>query len=517
MPEVVRSVPGASGAAAGPATAPAAVAPASGRRIITASVMLAMFLTAMEISIVATATPSIVSKLGGFADLTWVFSAFLLAQAATIPIYGRLADLYGRRRVFAAGTGLFLVGSLLCGLAGSMTQLILFRVVQGMGAGAVQPVASTIIGDIFSLEERARLQGWLSSMWALASLVGPLLGGFIVEHLHWAWIFWVNLPIGPLAIAGVYLFLQEPKTRRRHSVDYAGAALLASGVSLLLFGLLQGGVAWAWGSWQSVGMLGGALLLLVGFVLRQRRAPEPILPLDLFKNRAVALADCGFLLIGGVVPPVTTFIPLFVQGVLGGTPTEAGFTLVPMSIGWPLASTFAGRAIMALGFRWTALLGAVLGVIGSVLLVWSAGGESVVWIGLALLVQGAGFGFMSTTLIVGLQSSVPWSSRGVATASAMFSRQLGSTVWVAMLGSVLNAVLISRISTAGRDGPGLTSVLLDRTARASLDPAALQGLESALAGGIQAVFVGVLATVVLLLVVAWLLPSAPTEPAAEAA
>jgi MFS family permease len=401
-----------------------------------------------------------------------------------------------------------------------MTQLILFRVVQGMGAGAVQPVATTIIGDIFSLEERARLQGWLSSMWALASLVGPLLGGFIVEHLHWAWIFWVNLPIGPLAIAGVYLFLEEPKTRRRHSVDYAGAALLASGVSLLLFGLLQGGVAWAWTSGQSVAMLGGALVLLVGFVLRQQRAPEPILPLDLFKNRAVALADCGFLLIGGVVLSVTTFIPLFVQGVLGGTPTQAGFTLVPMSIGWPLASTFVGRFIMALGFRRTALLGAVLAVIGSVLLVWSAAeprtATTVVWIGLAILVQGAGFGFMTTTLIVGLQSSVPWSSRGVATASAMFSRQLGSTIWVAMLGSVLNAVLMSRISTAGGDGPGLTSVLLDRTARASLDPAALLGLESALAGGIQAVFVGVLATVVLLLVVAWLLPSAPTEAAESA-
>src|SRR3954453_5562214 len=206
MAEVVRSVPGASRAASGPATAPAAgapargrgilpaaVAPARGRRIITASVMLAMFLTAMEISIVATATPSIVSKLGGFADLTWVFSAFLLAQAATIPIYGRLADLYGRRRVFAAGTGLFLIGSLLCGLAGSMTQLILFRVVQGMGAGAIQPVATTIIGDIYTLEERAKLRGWFSTIWALASLVGPLLGGFLVEYVHWAWIFWVNL------------------------------------------------------------------------------------------------------------------------------------------------------------------------------------------------------------------------------------------------------------------------------------------------------------------------------------
>src|SRR4051812_8509726 len=289
-----------------PSPPDASPTPAPGRRIITGSVMLAMFLSAMEISIVATATPSIVSRLGGFAELTWVFSAFLLAQAATIPIYGRLADLYGRRRVFAAGTSLFLVGSLLCGLSASMTQLILFRVVQGLGAGAIQPVASTIIGDIFTFEERARLQGWLSSMWALASLVGPLIGGFIVEHWHWSWIFWVNLVPGPFAIAGVYLYLREPAARRQHSVDYLGAALLASGVSTLLFGLLQGGVAWAWTSLQSLGLLGGALVLLIGFLLRQQRAPEPILPLTLFKNRVVAVADGGFLLIGGVIPSVTT-------------------------------------------------------------------------------------------------------------------------------------------------------------------------------------------------------------------
>jgi EmrB/QacA subfamily drug resistance transporter len=485
--------------------------PVPGRRVITASVMLAMFLTAMEISIVATATPSIVSQLGGFSQLTWVFSAFLLAQAATIPIYGRLADLYGRRRVFAAGTCVFLVGSLLCGLATTMTQLILFRVVQGLGAGAIQPVASTIIGDIYTLEERAKLQGWLSSMWALASLVGPLLGGFFVERLHWAWIFWINLPLAPLAIAGVFWFLKEPATRRRPSVDYAGAALLASGVSLLLFGLLQGGVAWAWSSVQSVGLLGGALVVLAGFVLRELRAPEPILPLGLFKNRVVSVAACGFLLIGGVIPSVTTFVPLFVQGVLGESATVAGFALVPMSIGWPLASTFCGRVIAAIGIRPTALLGAVLAVVGGVVLAFGAGGETVVWIGLAILVMGAGFGLLTTTLIVTLQSSVPWSTRGIATATAMFARQLGSTVWVAVLGSVMNAVLLSRMLASG-EGPNVTATLLDQTARLALDPATLDQLTMVLAGGIQAVFVGVLATVVALLVVAWLLPPEPVEP-----
>jgi hypothetical protein len=279
--------------------------------------------------------------------------------------------------------------------------------------------------------------------------------------------------------------------------------------------LLQGGVAWAWTSVPSLGFLGGALALLIAFVLQQKRAPEPILPLGLFKNRMVAVADGGFLLIGGVIPSVTTFIPLFVQGVLGFSATVAGFTLVPMSIGWPLASTFTGRVIRLLGFRRTALLGALLGVTGSVLLVWGVGGDTVVWIGLAIMVQGAGFGFLTTTLIVGLQSAVPWSTRGIATASAMFSRQLGSTVWVAMLGSVLNAVLISRV--AGGDGPGVTAALLDPAGRAALDPSGLLLLQSALTSAIQAVFVGVLVTVLVLVLVAWLLPRALLETAEESA
>ena len=498
-----------------------------GRRIVIGSVMLGMFLTAIEISIVATAAPAIVSKLGGLAELTWIFSAFLLAQAATIPIYGRLADLYGRRRVFAAGTGLFLVGSLLCGLAASMTQLILFRVVQGAGAGAVQPVASTIIGDIFTMEERARMQGWLSSVWAIAALVGPLVGGFVVEQVHWAWVFWINLPIGPLAIAGVYLFLREPAVRKQHSVDYAGAALLACGVSLLLFALLQGGVVWAWTSTESISLLLAAGVVLAAFIWQERRSPEPILPLGLFKKRVVSVVDVAFVLSGMMAPTVAAFISLYVQGVVGASATVAGLSLIPMSIGWPLASAFAGWVILAIGFRRTALLGAGLAVVGTALLVVGAsagtGFGSVAWIGVAILVLGAGLGFLTTTLIVVLQSSVPWSTRGVATGSAMFSRLLGSTLGIAILGSILNASLLSRVEqlpddvrAAGGDGVGVTIVLLDAQARAALDPTVLVDLQGVLAGGIQAVFVGLLASALAALAVSWLLPAhASEEPAAE--
>ena len=263
-------------------------------------------------------------------------------------------------------------------------------------AARVQPVASTIIGDIFTMEERARMQGWLSSVWAIASLVGPLVGGFVVERVHWAWVFWINLPIGPLAIAGVYLFLREPASRKRHSVDYAGAALLAAGVSLLLFALLQGGVAWAWTSTESLGCLVGAAVVIAAFIWQERRAPEPILPLGLFRNRVVSVADAAFVLSGTMSPTVVTFISLYVQGVVGASATVAGLSLIPMSIGWPLASAFAGRVILAIGFRRTGLLGAALAVVGVALLVVGAsagtGFGSVAWICVAILVLGPASG-----------------------------------------------------------------------------------------------------------------------------
>ena len=355
--------------------------------------MLGMFLAAMEVSIVATAMPSIVSKLGGFSEFTWVFSLFLLTQTATIPIYGKLADLYGRRPVFAVGTGIFLVGSLLCGCANSMTQLIAFRAVQGIGAGAVQPIASTIIGDIFTLRERARMQGWLSSVWAVASIAGPLAGGFIVEHLQWAWIFWINVPFGALAIAGVWLFLREPLTRREHAIDYPGALLLTAGVSLLLLALVQGGTVWSWTAPESLGLFAASVLLLVGFVVRETLAPEPLLPLGLFRNRIVALSDAGTLLVGGLLLSITSFIPLFVQGSLGLSPTLAGFILASLSLGWPASSAIAGRVILAIGFRATALLGSVLSVAGAALLAFGPHQTGPGWIVAALAVMGAGLGF----------------------------------------------------------------------------------------------------------------------------
>lgn len=488
------------------------------RPLVTASVMLAMFLAAMEVTIVATAMPAIVSALGGFAELTWVFSLFLLAQTATIPIYGKLADLYGRRPVFAVGTGIFLLGSLLCGAAPSMPLLIAFRALQGIGAGAIQPIATTIIGDIFSVRERARMQGLISSVWVAAAVTGPLIGGFIVERTHWSWVFWINLPLGLLTIAGVWLFLREPGTRAKHQVDYPGAVLLLAGVSLLLFALQQGGHGWEWTAPISLGLFASAALVLAIFVGWEARAAEPILPLSLFRNRVVAVADGLAPTIGGTLIALTSFVPVYAQGVMGASATVAGLSVTIMSMSWPLASMAAARLVLRLGLRRTGLLGAALGVAASALLLVGPN-QDLAWLIATLALMGAGFGFVSITMLVAIQSAVPWSSRGVATGSNMFARQLGSALWVAVLGSLLNATLLARLRTlpaaaqdlVGGEGLGVTRLLLDEAARASVAPELLRLLEAALTDAMQVVFLGVLLTSLLALALAALLPKGPLE------
>ena len=489
-------------------------------RLVVASLLLAMFLSAMEATIVATAMPSIVSKLGGFAEYTWVFALFLLTQTASIPIYGKLADLYGRRRVFAVGTGVFLVGSLLCGMSGSMAQLIGSRAIQGLGAGAVQPIASTIVGDLFTIRERARVQGWLSSVWAFASVFGPVVGGYIVEHLDWQWIFLLNIPLGLAAIAGVLSFLQEPPQHSEHEIDYAGAVLLTIGVVLLLFLLLQGGTAWPWASVQTLGLLLGSAVGLGAFVARERRAREPIVPLGLLRLPVVAIADAGTVLLGGMTLSLSTFIPLYVQGALGTTATVAGLTLAVLSIAWPIASVLASHLIIAVGFRNSTTFGFLLAAVGSGLLATRLGTGSPVHVGASLIALGLGLGFVSTTVIVAIQSAVAWEQRGTATASNMFARQLGSMLWVAVLGSILNSFLLAHLATLpagaqatlGQSGLGVTTLLLDPQARSSLPGTLLADLETTLADGVRLVFTCLLATALAGVVIALRLPHLEVHP-----
>jgi EmrB/QacA subfamily drug resistance transporter len=419
------------------------------RRRVLAGLMLTMALAAMDTTVVATAIPSIVRDLGGFALFPWVFSAYVLSQAVTIPIYGKLADLYGRKPVLVAGTLIFLAGSILSGLAWSMVALIAFRALQGLGAGAIQPIVTTLAGDLYTLEERARVQGFISSVWGISAVVGPAIGGFFAEYASWRWIFYVNVPIGAAALAVIIAGFQEPHVvRRRHRIDVEGSALLVGGIGLLIFGLLQGGVRWAWLSGWSIGVFAVSAVLLVAFGVNETRAAEPMLPPWVFGRRLLLGSALGSGAVGLLTIGLTTFLPTFAQGVLGAGPVVAGFVLAAMSIGWPISSSLSGRLYLTIGFRDSALIGAAICLVAGVLLalldersqVWQAAG--------ACLVMGVGLGLLSTPLIVGVQSVVDWRRRGVVTGASMFTRMLGQALGAAIFGSVANSTLHHRLAQA---------------------------------------------------------------------
>ncbi|MBX6395042.1 MAG: MFS transporter [Alicyclobacillaceae bacterium] len=470
------------------------------RKWVTVCLMAAMFLSAMEATIVATAMPTIVGKLGGFSQMTWVFSIFLLTQAASIPIYGKLADLYGRKPVFAAGTGLFIAGSALCGLAHSMPQLIAFRAVQGLGAGAVQPIAMTIIGDLYPGPERGKVQGLLSSMWAISAVVGPALGGLLVQTIGWPWIFELNVPLGILTVAGIAVFLHERVERRKHAIDYGGAVTLLIAVTALLTALLQAGVKWAWNSPQVLGLFAVSVVFSAFFLWTQTKAEEPMLPLTLLRKRVIGVSNACALLTGAITLGASSFVPTFAQGVLGTSAIVAGGTIVTMSIGWPIAATLAVRVIWRYGYRATEVLGLLFCTLAGSLYLTITQFSSPWYIAMCSLLLGIGLGLASTTQIVAIQTSVPWQQRGIATGSNMFARILGSTLGVAVMGTVVNTSLhhtLSGTSFARQYGTAdtlsVTNLLLDPGRRTQLPPEHLSMLTGALAHSIHLTFWVILA------------------------
>ena len=329
------------------------------------AIMLSTGLVAIDSTIIATAGPSIVASLGGFAQFPWLFSVYLLAQAVSVPIYGKLADQVGRRPIMLLGIGLFLIGSVLCGAAWNMGVLIVFRAVQGLGAGAVQPMSMTIIGDLYTVRERARVTGYISSVWGISAVIGPTLGGLFSDLLSWRWIFFVNIP---LCIAAAVMLLRnfhEKVTRRRHHIDYTGTILLTAGSTLVILGLLEGGQGWRWDSIAGIGVPVAGLLLLVGFVQVERRADEPVLPLWVFTRRVLVTSSLVSLAVGAALIGLTTYVPTYAQISLGTSALVAGFALATLVVGWPITSSLAGRLYLRIGFRATSLIGCVLTVAGA--------------------------------------------------------------------------------------------------------------------------------------------------------
>jgi EmrB/QacA subfamily drug resistance transporter len=421
----------------------------SERGPILAAMMLTTGLVAIDSTIIATAVPSIVADVGGFSEFPWLFSIYLLAQAVSVPVYGKLSDVFGRKPIILFGIGLFLLGSIMCGLAWNMTVLIAFRVVQGLGAGATTPTTITIVGDIYTVRERAKAQGYIASVWGLSSVIGPTLGGVFSEYASWRWIFLVNVPLCLLAATMVVRRYYETVERSRPRIDYRGATLLTAGLTLVILGVLEGGQAWAWDSAVSIAVLSAGAVLLVTFAVTGRWAAEPVLPLWVFRRRLLITSGAVSFGVGAILLGLSSYIPTYVQDTLGTGPLVAGFALATLTLGWPLSASQSGRLYLRIGFRGCGTIGAVL-VLGGSLLLLLLDERSPVWqVALTCFVIGLGMGLVASPTLIAAQSSVGWAERGLVTGNNIFLRSLGSALGIAVFGAIANAALAGHPTTDG--------------------------------------------------------------------
>jgi EmrB/QacA subfamily drug resistance transporter len=419
------------------------------RWILTLGLVTGTFLGALESTVVGTVMPTVVAQLGGLDLYSWVFSAYLLSSTVTVPVWGRLSDIYGRKKIYVTGIALFLAGSALSGQSSSMGELIGFRALQGLGTGAIIPVAVSIVGDIYTTEERARMQGLFSAVWAVASIVGPLAGGFITDHLSWRWVFYVNIPFGIASGAVIALSLAEnPNGPYRVRIDYAGGATLAAAIALLLLALLGTGAGWP--GWQVAAMFGGSMLLLPAFFWIEGRAPEPMIPSYLFANSMFRAAAINGFLAGVVLFGSISFMPLFVHAAMRASAIEAGSVLTPLLLGWVVAAIPGSRLILTRGYRTLVVTGMGLVVAGFAWLVTMTEGVSRAALLLDMFCIGTGMGLVMPVLLIGVQNAVPRAILGVATATTQFFRSIGGAVGVAIMGAVLSNRLASKLADSGR-------------------------------------------------------------------
>ena len=412
----------------------------SERGPVLVSIMVSLSLVALDATVLATAVPTIVAELGDFALFPWLFSGYLLAQAVTTPLYAKLSDVFGRKPVMLVGIGLFLAGSLLCAVAWSMPALIVARAIQGTGAGAVQPMSVTIAGDIYTLAERARVQGYFASVWAIASVIGPTLGGLFAQLGIWRWVFVINVPLCLLAAWMMFRRFHEDTDRAERSVDVRGAVLLISALTLLVLGTLGGGQAWAWRSVQSIAVFGVGAALLAAFVIAARRTAEPILPGFVLTRRLLLTTTLVGLGVGAILIGLTSYVPTYLEGSLGVSPVQAGLALTTLTIGWPLTAGLAGKIYLRIGFKRTGFIGAALALIGTGGLLTVVHQPSIGIIAALCFVTGCGLGLLALPALVAAQSSVDWGERGVASGAHMFARSLGSAMGVAVFGAVANSI-----------------------------------------------------------------------------
>ncbi|MCR4299513.1 MAG: MFS transporter [Gallionella sp.] len=450
--------------------------------LVTIGIMFSLFLASMESTVVATAMPTIVGQLGGLEHYSWVFAAFMLASTTSVPLYGKLSDIYGRRRIYVIAMALFLIGSVMSGLANSMTQLIFARALQGLGAGGIQPLAFILIGEMFSLQQRAKMQGFFSSVWGVSSITGPLLGGFLVDQLSWRWVFYINVLPGLLAAALVALaWREQAQSHERPAVDYIGAALLTSSVVTLLLGFME------FGTFNSWILIATAAVLFIALLWVEQRAADPILPLQLFRDRLFSTAVAHGIFTGWALFGIISFIPHFVQAVMGTSATQAGITITPMLLGWVTASIIGMRLIMTVGYRKLGLIGTSLFVMGAFLMTLIGAGSSQIMMMVFVTLMGVGMGLSIPSFLVAVQTTVERRNLGTATSMLQFSRSIGGTLGVSAMGAALSIRLASNLNASGLD-PKLVDQLLDplSTPQAVVIDA---GVRLAMANAIHLVFV----------------------------
>jgi EmrB/QacA subfamily drug resistance transporter len=487
--------------------------PLSHRQVLLAfsAMMLATLLAALDQTVVATALPQIVTDLHGFSDLSWVVSAFLVAATVTVPLYGKLSDLYGRRRMFVVSISIFIVGSALCGAAQSMGQLIAFRALQGVGAGGLLPLTQAAIADLFSPRERGRYQGYIGSMWATAAVAGPLLGGSLTDAASWRWIFFINLPLGAIALIVVLRTMRAPAEVRAHRIDVTGAAVLSIAITCLLLACTWGGTTYPWDSPEVLLTGLGGVALAGVFLAIERRVQEPLLPLSLFRERVFSISTAGGFVVGAIIFAVSIYVPVFSQGVQQISATSSGVILIPFSLGWVAAATVTGQLISRTGrYRPFPIVGSVFILGGLGLLALLGEGSSPAAVAGILVITGVGMGMTFQPYIIATQNAVEVSNLGIATATVQFFRSMGGSLAVAALGTLLANRLATELE-ARLGAAGAARVDTDRLLGGGANvPGGLSaGVQSALADALHVVFLASVPLGLVALVLAVALPERP--------
>jgi EmrB/QacA subfamily drug resistance transporter len=491
----------------------------SRRAMVLAGVMAAMFLAAMESTVVATAMPTVIASLGGIRIYSWTFSAFLLTSTVSMPIWGWLADHLGRRPAYLIGLAVFLVGSALAGLSQSMEQLIAFRALQGIGAGSLITIGMTIVGDLYGMERRAKMQGYFSSVWGVASLVGPLIGGVLTDRISWRWVFYVNIPVGLLAAAAIAIGLRdEVRIRARTAFDVVGMTVFVAAISSFLVGLVEAGGSEPWMRPVGLSLLVLSGALLVAFVVIERRAVEPVIPLRLFQNPIVRSAAVTGLLSGMAMFGAITYVPLYLQAVVGSTATQAGWVLMPFVFGWVVFSILAARLVLRIGYRRVVLAGMGLLVLAFVLLSSWNGSLTRLVAARDIALAGIGMGLIFVPMLIAVQSAVPRSLLGSATSLTTFFRTIGGAVGVAVMGAAmthrLERGLADMVATAPAGLQERLQVLashpdlvVNPMTRGALGGDLLEQMRPALAHAVGAVFVVGLVFAIMAMISAFLVPA----------